>query len=307
MESVKERIDIYKKRCFRTYNYDIKASLYNLVYLLEHYTGEYDKDFHYTLESDKRYREIRDIKHERFANNIQRVLKKNDVLLENIIDPYKTSFVPSGPYKEQYIDPNTCLKIVGDFLSTINPYIYNLYCELYHDQRILFTERLDTGCEANAKSRDSIHVFCPSLCTVSDMSTLVHEMGHAYKDYRIPEHHRAFDVKDSIRCEMSSKTLELMFIMYLINNRIYYEDALKRFNWFENQVYDAANKYSRDKIINAFVAKQFAYLLGGIVANNYVFEPNMSYDDFIRKIYFSNIGTLIKDINKSNKVKKFHF
>ena len=307
MESVIERINNYKKEFYKTNNFYLKISLFNLVYLLEHYTGEFDNEFHSIESNDKRLKEIRADKNQKFADYIQKFMNNNKDLIENIISPYKTEYELKPSSHEQYIDPNTCLKIVGDFLLSFNPYMYNLFCTLYNEQRILFTNRLNCGTEMNAKSRDTIHIFLTSLCNVSDMSTLVHEMGHAYKDYCFPEYHNPYGVSDVLRSEMASKTLELIFLIYLINNIIYYDDSIKHYNWFLNQIYLDASNYSSDKIINSFVAKQFAYLLGGIVANNYVFEPNISYDDFIRKIQFSNIDTIIKDLNKNNKVKKYHF
>ena len=307
MESVEERIARYKKEYFKTNNYYLKTSLFNIIYSLEFYTGNFDMEFRNIVFNDKRIKEIRDYKHEKLSNEFEKLIKNNQKAFDNILEPYRTEYVPSEPYQEEYIDPNTCLKIVGDFLFTINPYIYNLFCELYSDNRLLFSPMFDSSSEINLKKRDTIHVFCKSLCKVSDMATLAHEMGHAYKDYCIPEYHDAFELNGAIRSEISSMTLELMFVVYLINNNIYREDALKCLNYLENLTYEKANKYPDNIVYNAVGARSLSYLLGGIIANNYVFEPNMSYDDLIRKIYYSNINTIIRDLNKNNKVKKFHF
>ena len=306
MESVVERIKRYKQEYYKTYNYDKKSSLFNLILLLEQSIGYRDKEFFEAHTNDKRTKEIRDNKHQRMADRLPGYMEKNNDLIENLIEPYKADYVISEPYQEQHIDTNTCLKIVGDFLLSVSPYLYNVFCELYNSNRILCAQGIG-GNEISVKTRDSIHVFIDSLCKVSDMATLAHEMGHAYKDYLIPTYHKAFDIEDSLHSEISSKTLELMFIMYLINNRIYYDDAIKCFNNYENFLYEKTNKYSKEKVFNAVCAKNLSYLLGASIANNYAFEPNMSYDDFIRKIYFSNIRTILKEYSKNNKVKKFHF
>ena len=307
MESVVERINRYKQEFFRTYNFDKKSNLCNLIYLLEDYTGIYDQDFHKSVENDRRRQEIMNHKRTVLSNRLKVFARNNNDLIENIIEPFKIECVSSKSYQEQYINPNVCLKIVCDFLLSVDPYLYNVFCELYQDNRVLVSNRIHNGCEINVKRRDTIHIFSNSLCKVSDMATLVHEMGHAYKDYLIPEYHEAYDIDDILHSEISSMSLELMFIMYLINNRIYYDDAFKYFNFYENRIYQASKCYSKETNLNIDKFRDLSYLLGSICANNYVLEPNMSYDDFIRKIYFSNIRTILKEYSKNNKVKKFHF
>ena len=106
--------------------------------------------------------------------------------------------------------------------------------------------------------------------------------------------------------EISSKTLELMFLLYLIKNNLFRDDAIKSFNNYQNIINTSANQTLINHNYNISNMKDLSYLLGGIIANNYMINNDMSYHDFIKNIYFSNIKTILKELNKSN-IKKFHF
>ena len=78
MESVVERIKRYKQEYYKTYNYDKKSSLFNLILLLEQSIGYRDKEFFEAHTNDKRTKEIRDNKHQRMADRLPGYMEKNN-------------------------------------------------------------------------------------------------------------------------------------------------------------------------------------------------------------------------------------
>ena len=307
MDSVKERIDLYKHKYTKVNNFTHKYALVSLIGSLEFYLGTNDKDFQSLVKEDIDYQERKYYQHINLMKSFNRFMENNNDLLNEIITPYKNCLYKFTPYKEEYIEPNTCLKIIGDFLLHVDPYLYNMFCDLYSNNHILFKSDFNGGLEFNDRDRNSIHILVGTLCTVSDMATLVHELGHAYKDYILPDYHRYFDLNNLLSSEISSKTLELMFLMYLIKFNIYKKDAIYDFNNFQSVINNASNQILDSNNYNNSYIKELSYLLGGILANNFMINDNMNYYDFIRYIYFNNIKTILKDLNKNSLVKKFHF
>ena len=307
MDSVTERIDLYKHKYNKVNNFTHKNALVSLVTTLEFYLGTTDKEFQLLVKNDDNYQDRKYYNHINLMKSFNRFMDNNYELISDVIEPYKSYLYRFIPFKEEYVEPNKCLKIVGDFLLRVDPHLYNMFCLLYTDNRILFKSDFNGGLEFNEKDRNSIHILVGTLCSVSDMATLVHELGHAYKDYLIPDYHRYYDVNSLLCSEISSKTLELMFLMYLIKFDIYKKDATNNFNCFENVITTSSKQILETNNYNDNYIKELSYLLGGILANNFMINDNINYSAFIRYIYLNNIKTILKDLNKESIVKKFHF
>ena len=306
MDSVIKEIEEYKHKFFRTNSFIHKYSLVSLITSLEFYTEKTDKEFQDLVNRDGNYQDKVKYYDDKLIKSLNSFILDNYDLIKNAIVPYKTCFYRFTPYIEEQIDPNTCLRIISEFLLSVDPHLYNMFCELYSTNHILFKSDFSGGLEFNDRDRDSIHILVGALSSVSDMATLIHELGHAYKDYLIPDYHRYFNLNDVLESEISSKTLELMFLLYLIKNNICSNDAIKNFDNYQNIINSTSNQILDTNNYNHNYLKELSYLLGGIIANNYMINGDKSFSDFIRYIYFNNIKVILKDLNKSN-IKEFHY
>lgn len=308
------KIDSLKGKFDHVHSFYHKYAIEALIKVLEDYLCIPDISFKKHLDEQLVYAKMKNIRNIRFHDSFYNFINNNYKLVSNMIIPYAIEDRKQlRAYQDTYIDPNTCLKIISDFLMKVDPELYNMFCYLYNSKHILFENNYIGGCELLEKKRNSIYIIVGPLSGVNDMQNLVHELGHAYKDFCFQECHKYFDINDVLASEISSETLELMFLDYLIKNNIYYNDAIYSFKYYHERIIEDAKLLAtldRDYYNKSFIY-DLAYFIGRTVASNYMINKDMTYPELIRYAYSRDILRLLKELDIDHgkiieKIREFH-
>ena len=308
------KIDSLKGKFDRVHDFYHKYSIESLIKVLEDYLSIPDIGFKKHVDEQLVYAKMKNIRNIRYHDSFYNFINNNYKLVSNMIIPYAIEDRKQiSPHRGTYIDQNTCLKIIADFLMKVDPELYNMFCYLYNSHHILFKNDFCGGCELSEKKRNSIYIIVGPLYGVNDMQNLVHELGHAYKDYLFQECHRYYDINDVLASEISSEALELMFLDYLLKNNIYYNDAISSFRYYHSRIIEDAKSLAildKDYYNNSFI-NELAYFIGRIVASNYMINKDMTYPELIRYAYSRDVLKLLKELNIDHgkvieKIREFH-
>ena len=294
------KIDHLKNKFDKVHAFYHKYAIEALVFVLEDYLGIPDIGFKKHVENKSIYTKLKRIKNVRYHKSFKDLINNNYKLVSNFIIPYAiedSKRVES--HRESYIEFNDCLRIVSEFLKSVSPDLYNMFCNMYRSNRILFSGQHSGGCELCEKKKNSIYVIIGNLNSVDDMANLIHELGHAYKDYRYQKCHKYYNVNEVLESEISSEVLELMFLDFLLKNNIYYNDAVYSFKYYHERIIDDAKRLSRldhDVYSKSFISN-LSYFIGRVVACNYMINKDMTYDELINYAYKRNIIRLLQELN----------
>jgi len=297
MNNIQEAILNAKERFLKPCSFDHKYALEALIYVLEDYLNLSDSNFQKILINQKLYNKLKEYKLNGLNYDFKVFMNNHDKYINNSLIPYARNSNNTNLYVyNEYVDPNICLRVVADFLYTIDIELYNLFCELYQKGHILFKDNYVGGKELSEKKKDSIYIIMGPLISVSDMGTLVHEMGHAYKDYLFEDYHRYYNVDELLHSEISSEVLELMFYNYLVNNNIFYYQAINCLNAYNNSMINDS-RYLLKNNYNKTYLSTLSYLIGKIIGKYYTMNVNCSYHDLMQYIYLHDIKKVFKDLN----------
>ena len=308
------KIDNLKSKFDRVHSFYHKYAIEALIFVLEDYLGIPDIGFKKHVEKQTWYTQLKHIRNIRYHNSFKNLINDNYKLVSNMIIPYAIENSRKIElHRDSYIEFNDCLRIISDFLMYVSPNLYNMFCDLYRSNHILFSERSSGGCELFENKKDSIYIIIGSLNTVDDMANLVHELGHAYKDYNYQKSHKYYKVNEVLESEISSEVLELMFLNYLIKNNICYNDAVYSFKHYHERIIDDAKRLSKldqDYYNKSFISN-LSYFIGRVVACNYMINKDMSYEELINYAYKRNIIRLLQELNIDHdkvleKIREFH-
>lgn len=298
----------------KVHSFNHKYAIESVIKTLEDYMDIPDISFKRHVDEQFIYSKMKNIKNIRFHNSIYNLINNNYKLVSNMIVPYAIEEKKQvSLHRGTYIDQNTGLKIIGDFLKTVDVNLYNMFCQLYNSGHILFKNGFCGGCEFLEKKRNSIYIIVGPLTSVIDMQNLVHELGHAFKDYCFQDYHKYYNVNDVLSSEISSEALELMFLDYLIKNNIFYNDALYSFKYYHARIIEDAKLLSaldKDFYNNSFI-NNLSYFIGRIIACDYMINKDMTYPELIRYAYSRGIIRLLKELNINHgkvieKIREFH-
>ena len=90
MDSVTERIDLYKHKYNKVNNFTHKNALVSLVTTLEFYLGTTDKEFQLLVKNDDNYQDRKYYNHINLMKSFNRFMDNNYELISDVIEPYKS-------------------------------------------------------------------------------------------------------------------------------------------------------------------------------------------------------------------------
>ncbi len=297
--NIHEAIRDAKERFAKTKNFNRKYSLELLIRNLESYIQHFDSNFYNSIAELKQYNLQKKLLNKSLDRDFTSFMGRNKQKLCKILLPYANNPNNRTVHLDtSNIDPRTCLNIIANFLFSVDRNLYNLFIELYQNNHILIkNDYSGSGLENNEKEKESIYVFVGSLRSVSDMGTLVHEIGHAFKDYLYEDYHRYFNVEELLHSEIPSEVLELMFYNYLVNRGIYRQDAINILHNYDMSMIREARYLSISDDYNRSYLSTLTYNLGKIIAKEYTRDPSYSYLDLLRYINMHGIMKVLKGLN----------
>ncbi len=202
------------------------------------------------------------------------------------------------PYiKENYKDEMTNFSVkergylkmlMETFLQNLSLDFYYFYKKMVNEERLILANENQVAFSSLDKS--DTFIFYKKFDNVFDVMVLVHELAHSYYYYLNNE--KLIDRKDlnkSIKEEIPSRMVELLFINYL-NSINLMEFSIKLKNEYDNDL--SYYNTNRNSIVN------IKYLIGTYLA--YQFCEKYTIEEYFRYVCENDFQNLLMEANESN-------
>ena len=180
--------------------------------------------------------------------------------------------------------------IIKDFLKTIDMDAYKMFDKM--DNNVFRVLENGEGKCLYDPEKDENYAMIGKNNNFVNMVSLVHELGHCYRDYIFKTRNIDGNFDENLRSEIFSETLELAFVKYLIDNDIYSIDASNYLINYNNKIIKVSNSLLHENFIHdngLTTLTDLKYLIGRILAN-YFLNSNMTLKEFF--LYINNHSTL---------------
>ena len=311
MNSNDDRIYNFYMQLLSRYRYEKdfydKKTLENMIIDLHTYLNDSNPYLFNELYANKEYESWTEKSTDKMEREYNKFIGQNNDYLLDVV----SNFSNLTPYDEVATDSYVFndYEIIKRFFMEEDQELYDLFSSLISNN-IFRIKKSGYGTAYYDKPKDAHYITIGKDHNFDNMVALVHEMGHVYRNYLMKERHSSYDSNLTIRSEISSESLELKFIYFLINNGIYEIDAKNYLNKFKNEIINNSkflyeNNYHDG---NQTCISECKYLFGRILAFHYV-NSDMSYKDFVHYIHHNDLIKILNELNVdyqsiSNEIKK---
>lgn len=271
--------------CFNRFNdtkdYDDRACLEDIIEWFQKYVGPAHPYLYTILYLDSKYEEFVTLGAFKISKDYKEWAIKNKDFLTGIFSNFTNLELKDKVDNNTFI-PNTD-EIVGEFFKTMDMDLYNLF--INSKNNIFGVYDHGGGKALYDPVKDQIYVLFGKEHNFRNMVTLVHEMGHCFKNHLIKKDYTTNNIEEHLKSELYSEILEHMFAIYLVNNDIYAIDAYDHLNNTRNDIIEVSRKLSDAIIVNdkSSTLHDIKYLLGRILAYYYI-ESGMSLKEIFMDI-----------------------
>ncbi len=292
---MKEIFNDCLKRFDRIKDYDDRACVEDIIVNFERYTGGSNPYLYTMLYMDGQYEDFT----VRGTLAVNANYKKFAVQYNDFFTKIFNNYAGLELYDEVKTDtkvPNMN-DIIKEFFKTIDEDLYQLFIK--SEDNIFRVYQDGDGKAFYDPTKDEIYVLLGKNLIFDNMVGLVHEMGHAYRDYLIKKRYITRDLDEHIKSEIYSETLELLFVKYLIDNDIYAIDANNYLAKYNNKIIRVSRTLSENVFVHdngSSTLSDIKYLLGRILAYFYL-DANVSLKDFFMYIDSHNLLDILNNPN----------
>ena len=272
--------------CFDRFNktkdYDDRACLEDIIEWFQKYVGPAHPYLYTILYLDSKYEEFVTLGAFKISEDYKKWAINNKDFLTGIFSNF-VNLELKDKVDNNTLVPNTD-EIVGEFFKTMDMDLYNLFI---NSKNNIFRVYDHSGGKALYDPvKDQVYVLFGKEHNFRNMVTLVHEMGHCFKDHLIKKVYSTNSVEEHLKSELYSEIIEHIFAIYLVNNDIYAIDAYDHLNNTRNEIIEVSRKLSDAIIVNddSSTLHEIKYLLGRILAYYYI-ESGMSLKEIFMDIH----------------------
>ena len=252
--------------------------------------------------------------------SLERLLKRKTIIEnnDNIMEMNKQfmlnekkvieHIIPNFEYKEEKVSfdnksASYLLNILEGFFNSLSPSLLSFYKKLSQNKQIFFVTSPDKNYQKRAFSINDFfddnkkYVYIYRFNNMHDLSTLIHEIGHAYYNYLNSVNcYMDYNVDFDMKIEILSILLEALFINYLkyihLDN-----DALMLEKDFFNDLKYYRNNMHQISDIRYLIGFYVGYTKQGLINRKYTLEEFIDYiyhTHYLDLISFDNVRVLHK-------------
>ena len=201
--------------------------------------------------------------------NYDRMLYTNHRLCNAIS---KTRYLLNKSYIKDVEKPmnlKDTIELTQEFFDEYDPKITKFMNKVMNKKRVVFSQNdFESGVTYSASEKNDAYVFVYPTYTIADCLTLAHEIIHAYIDENTKTMNDSELANTYINnyFEVHSIFIELVFIKYLKDRKIYEEDLINYTKRYLNVLIDEEEDFYKSEYKDSFKER---YVIGYVLAAHF--------------------------------------
>lgn len=285
----KDRMKEIYDDCLGRFNhikdYNNKSCIEDIINNFKEFVGD-DNPYFYDMlyMDDRKYEDWSAINTMQTRSDYDKYIFKYRDFYGTILSIFKDCEIKEITKTDPFVSESNT--IIEDFLKTIDMEAYKMFDKM--DNNVFRVLGNGEGKCLYDPEKDENYAMIGKNNNFVNMVSLVHELGHCFRDYMFKTRNIDGNFDENLRSEIFSETLELAFIKYLIDNDIYSIDASNYLTDYNNKIIKVSNSLLQENFIHdngLSSLTDLKYLIGRILAY-YFLNSNMTLKEFF--LYINN-------------------